>query len=343
MRRIMKRILQYTLATLTLIKLKLRREPQLIILTYHRILPFTDSRRHTEQPGMIITPEGFRSNINTMLRIGAQPVTIEAWHKQKATLTKQPKLSFSITFDDGWLDNYQHAYPVLKEYNIPGMIFLVSHFINTDHVFWPERLISLVLDTHKTDKTLFQHKSFKWLTELHINYIFDQSITPSIEDADKIICAVKKHYNDNEINQKIDICLPLLTHQPSTTMPRRQILNQSEIKEMIQSGLMSAGSHTINHLRLNMIPEKALENEIIGSKSTLETMLKVKIDTFCYPNGDQSEAANQLVQEHYSYACTTKKGINVASSLPHQLMRFNLHDGNAKDSIALLATIHSWG
>ena len=338
----MKRIFQYSLATLTLIKLKFRREPQLIILTYHRVLPFTDSRRRTEQPGMITTPEGFRSNINAMLRIGAQPSTIEAWHKQKYTQARQPKLSFAITFDDGWLDNYQYAYPILKQYNIPSMVFLVSHFINSDQVFWPERLIALVLDTHKADKTFFQHKSFKWLTELDLNYNFDQSITPSIEEVDRIICAVKKHYNDNEINQKIDSCLPLSINQPAINMPRRQILNQDEIEEMMQSGLVSFGSHTVNHLRLNTISEKELENEIVNSKSALETMLKEKVDTFCYPNGDQSEAANQIVHEHYTYACTTKKGVNIASTPPHQLMRFNLHDGNAKDSIALLATIHSW-
>ncbi|MDU7872799.1 MAG: polysaccharide deacetylase family protein, partial [Veillonella sp.] len=38
---------------------------------------------------------------------------------------------FVITFDDGYVDNYEHALPILKEYNMKATLFMISDAANT--------------------------------------------------------------------------------------------------------------------------------------------------------------------------------------------------------------------
>jgi len=51
-----------------------------------------------------------------------------------------PDNSVVITFDDGYLDNYTHAYPVLRKFNLSATIFLATDFIDSDNIpDWEER------------------------------------------------------------------------------------------------------------------------------------------------------------------------------------------------------------
>ena len=41
-----------------------------------------------------------------------------------------------ITFDDGYKDNFEIAYPLLKKYGFTATIFITVNYIGTDHIFW---------------------------------------------------------------------------------------------------------------------------------------------------------------------------------------------------------------
>ncbi|MFC1633559.1 polysaccharide deacetylase family protein [Planctomycetota bacterium] len=48
--------------------------------------------------------------------------------------TSLPSKAIAVTLDDGYRDNYENAYPVLKEYNIPATVFLTTGFIGTGKI-----------------------------------------------------------------------------------------------------------------------------------------------------------------------------------------------------------------
>ncbi|MDO8488873.1 MAG: polysaccharide deacetylase family protein [Candidatus Omnitrophota bacterium] len=87
-------------------------------------------------------------------------------------------------------------------------------------------------------------------------------------------------------------------------------LNWNQIKEMQGSGLISFGSHTLDHFYLPEVKsEEELIRQIFGSKISLEEKLGVPINTFCYPAGRFNLHIKDLVaQAGYKYAFATGLG-----------------------------------
>ena len=77
-----------------------------------------------------VTPETFEMQMQYLNKAGYRTLnTSELLSYINGDLQLKEK-SVMITFDDGWLDNYIHAYPVLKKYGIKAVIFLVTNWIN---------------------------------------------------------------------------------------------------------------------------------------------------------------------------------------------------------------------
>ena len=50
-----------------------------------------------------------------------------------------PHKTVSITFDDGYKNNYLCAYPILKKYNFPATIFIITSVVGEDeYLSWDE-------------------------------------------------------------------------------------------------------------------------------------------------------------------------------------------------------------
>ena len=300
------------------------KDGSLIILTYHRILPDNHQACLLEQPGMVLSPDNLDMQLRQLLQY-ASPILIEDWIKKQQEAELDNILYFAVTFDDGWKDNYDYAVPVLKKHNIPATIFLVSKMVNTRQNFWPGRLATLVQTITKSTSPDIQGTKISGL--LDINAVINMA-NISNEYIDQIISHAKQ-YSDLEIHHMLDnfyIKNPDLREADTI----RTILNHEEIISLENMGLINFGSHTQTHQRLSgTLSESTLIKEIIHSKDDLEKLSNKISPIFCYPNGDTSIKAAQLVKENYTGACTTQRGINRPGCNPYKLKRFNLHNGNS--------------
>jgi peptidoglycan/xylan/chitin deacetylase (PgdA/CDA1 family) len=90
------------------------------VLMYHHVTP---------NPGLVtVAPETFRAHISWLTRNGWHSIgasEIEAFFQGRPL----PKKSVAITFDDGYLDNFVHAHPVLEEFGLKAMLFVVTGWI----------------------------------------------------------------------------------------------------------------------------------------------------------------------------------------------------------------------
>ena len=308
---------------------------QLLILMYHRILPIDDDRSQLEEPGMIVTPETFRHNLEIASEY-FEFIKLSEWIDKKQNNIKLPDKACAITFDDGWADNHEFAFPILKEMNIPATIYLVADMVDTKKQFWPERLARTISTIAAEHSDKWSTSSLKWICDAVTKYNFSNR-APSKEEISQII-AHCKHLPDQEIHKRLSIIeseLNLNTQSNNTP-----ILNWSQINEMTTSGLIELGSHTCQHIRLGKeTPSVTLEHEIIQSKKIIEKKSKQPVKTFCFPNGDYSNDSLELVKEHYSGTVTTTHGWNTEKSNLHLLKRIGLHEDIANNKTAFLARI----
>ena len=336
-KKIIKRCLQHLAASFGR-HVRASKEPQLLVLMYHRILPRHDPRAQLEEPGMMVTPDTFRLHINTLKQYFTL-IKLSDWVQRKSDGTQLPANACAITFDDGWADNYEYAFPVLKDLEAPATIFLVADMIGTEQRFWPERLAHIMTTVALRYPQYWTHPELAWLQENPELYRFSE--TPPTSEELSALIAWLKDYSDQEMHDRlnrIDGVLQLVIdhHLPS-------LLDWQQITEMLDSGLIDIGSHTCRHVRLNENTSAAqIRDEIVNSKQVIEKHTNKTIDTFCYPNGDHCPEAIELVKQTYAAAVTTQSGWNSQHTNIHMLQRIGIHQDITADKTAFLARISGW-
>lgn len=300
---------------------------------YHRILPSTDARFQQEEPGMLVRPESFAMHLKELKR-NFDVMFLSDWVKAKQNGESLPNKACAVTFDDGWLDNFEFALPALKAEAVPATLFAVAEKIGTDFQFWPN-IVSILL-LNGAGKNLAKHPLFNNLNA-QLNSLPAQ---PSRDQIAHLIFQLKQHSDADIFKALQDINWRSLC--PTEIPPA--LMNWDQLKSMQASGLVEIGSHTCTHRRLtSALTSTELEYEIVKSKKILQDKLSTPIELFCFPNGDYNPEALTLVNTHYSAAVTTKRGINTNNSVAlHELTRIGLHDEVSHTRTLFRSRLSGW-
>jgi peptidoglycan/xylan/chitin deacetylase (PgdA/CDA1 family) len=250
---------------------KLPRRDCLIVLNYHRI---GSSEETPGDPGVYsATPEDFDQQVAWIKR-----------HFRVATLAEavafsEGRTSFRnsavlLTFDDGYKDNYDHAYRVLKDHGVQGTFFLCTSFFGSDRLPWWDQIAYMLKNAPRKELTL----------------VYPEHMAIDLRaDAGEALGRLLGVYKSNRGMDKARFLLAIseATGVPNPPRLGRTFLDRAEASRMVADG-MAIGSHTVSHEVLShLAPERQFE-ELTDSKRVLEESLGVTIDALAYPVGSRS-------------------------------------------------------
>ncbi len=80
----------------------------------------------SQSPGLVtVSPQTFRAHMRYLAQNGFHSITCDELTDFLAG-KPLPKKSVLISFDDGFLDNYIYAHPILQEFNLHAVLFLIT-------------------------------------------------------------------------------------------------------------------------------------------------------------------------------------------------------------------------
>ena len=186
-----------------------------------------------------------------------------------------------FTMDDGYLDNYENAYPIFKKYKIPFAIFVATDFPDKKAVLWWYTIEELILSSTEiqlSDGSIYSCKTFqeKWDT---FRYIIE-----------KVLLLNQEHLVDdlNELfaNYNLDWYAPIQSIS----------MSWEQIKILSQEPLCTIGSHTVSHIALNKLSVEDMDIEITNGTNIIESHTGYKPAYFAYPYGSAKENGEREYQ-----------------------------------------------
>jgi peptidoglycan/xylan/chitin deacetylase (PgdA/CDA1 family) len=237
----------------------------------------------------------------------------------------------ALTFDDGYYDNYTHAFALASELQVPITIFLIPGYIERANSFWwADRLIRLA----QVDQVVFEGHTYnldqqeerKALAQIIDDHVRNAA---SVADREKLL---------------ISICEVLAV--PSSAIPEEEpasMLTWTQVQEMEKSGWVSIGAHTIHHPDLERLTNPVeVQREVGECRALLEQELEHSVDAFAYPYGRIGDHGLFAVkQSGYKWAFTILPGFNTRQTNPLLLYRMKA-DADRHWSVVAADTAGVW-
>ncbi len=251
------------------------------ILSFHRL--HQPSPLEFGSRSLSISPRYFERTIQTLLGKGYRFLTMSELAARLEDQAAPDGRFVSLTFDDGFADNYTQAFPICRRHGVPITIYLVSGFVLRHFPMWSfgiEQVIAsndLVRFTCSDQEILLQTKTMaqkrRAYSEISSRLVFSKP------EAIEQICR----------NLGLDYGVDFMA------LTDRHALTPTMIREMADSGLVEFGAHGVHHAYLGLLDDEAARQEIMKGKQDCEKILGKPISHFAYPYGDAEAAGDREV------------------------------------------------
>lgn len=211
---ILKTIILLLLISLIITLTYLYKNPKIAVLCYHNIATKEEKENFPEESDWTITTDNFKEQLDYLKRNNYKTLTMDEFYNWKTGKQNLPYKSVLITFDDGFLSNYEYAFELLKNYNMNATVFVVGSFIdNSTSNEWTGNIKTYmtkeILENVKKEYPNIEIYSHSY--NLHFQGAINQDKTVLMQDlqdfdnfqnGNDILC-----YPFGQYNQTIEDCL----------------------------------------------------------------------------------------------------------------------------------------
>ncbi len=224
-----------------------------------------------------VTPDFLEQAITTTLAHGYDIVSLdEAARRVASPVEERPFACF--TFDDGYRDNRDYAYPIFKRHGIPMAIYVPSAYLDGQGDLW-----WLVLENAiRAAKTLDVE-----VAGARFSFNTGSAIEKS-QAFEKVYWALRR-LPEREMRAKVAEIAQAAGYDASG-LCRELIMTWDEVRELARDPLVTIAAHTTNHMAIAKLPIEEARAEIVESVRRVEAELGRPCRHFSFPYGDATSA-----------------------------------------------------
>ena len=253
------------------------------ILAYHRVLDIEDADAFPFDIELVSASVAAFTFQMEFLRTHYQPTTFAAL-LERIDAGESPRGAAVVTFDDGFSDNYEQAFPVLRRLGMPATIFLSTGYLDSQQPYWYEQVSHAVLAT-AADR-------------LALPGLAPIAIGGTAAARRDVIKVVMKWLKAVPNQTRLDAVESIKAQLGGADLPLRDRrsapLTWDQVREMSAAGI-EFGSHSVTHPVLSKVGSEQLAHELAASKRRIEEATGKPVSTFAYPVGGE-DAYNDTVR-----------------------------------------------
>lgn len=296
-----------------------------VILTYHRISNYT--RKENKRVFYAKFEIGISKKLfETQMRYIKEkmcPMPLQEMVRLIREGEKIPDHAVAITFDDGYQDVYNNAFPILKKCQIPATIFVLPQNIGCTNILWWDRLAELI---RRTSKKSLDLRKILGRNDAHLEYLRKFKLT-SNREKNKVMSLLNECFI-NMSQEKVALGMEMLQEEleveESNIEKAHIMLTWDQITEMNKWGI-SMEAHTLSHPDVTKMDSIKLQKELEESKRIVEEKTNRKVSGFAYPYGFYNEKTIEILKKTgFEYAVTGDVGVVTRESDLYRLKRINV-------------------
>ena len=289
---------------------------RVLILSYHRVVEDFDREAQRSIPGLLLSLSTFENHLDALERAGFDVVPLSAALEVISGRLEPRRDVAVLTFDDGYRDVYEHAFPVLRRRGLPATVYLASGLVGTNARFAHDRLFHLIqLALRAPGRGRGRNVLAREAADGQAAHAVDRLIA------------------SRSARELLDLIARLeasLGGAGELVPSAGEVLGWEMVQRMAKAGI-DFGAHTVHHVVLPFESDEALEQEVAASKRDIEVRLGRPVRDFAYPNGyHDARVVASLVRHGFRTAVTTEDLPNYAGGDLFRLRRKTLWENTSR-------------